>query len=90
MKILKIGADWCSSCLVMRPRWQKIEQQFPNLKTQYYDFDQDKDIIEKYQIQDTRLPVFIFLDKKGQEILRLNGEIPKDKLIELIKQHQDQ
>lgn len=71
----------------MRPRFQEIEQEYPWLTTKYYDFDQDKQVMEKYEIEDTRLPVFIFLDKKGEEILRLNGEIPKDKLIQLIKKH---
>lgn len=89
MEILKIGADWCSSCLVMRPRFQEIEQQYSWLNTKYYDFDEDKKVMEKYDIKDTRLPVFIFLNKKGEEFLRLNGEVPKDKLIKLIKEHKD-
>lgn len=89
MKILKIGADWCSSCIVMRPRFQEIEEQYPWLKTKYYDFDKDKEIMEKYNIEDTRLPVFIFLNKENEEFLRLNGEISKEKLVELIKEHKD-
>ena len=89
MKILKIGAVWCSGCLVMRPRWEEIEKEHPWLETETYDFDQDKEIIEKYKIESGRLPEFIFLDKKGQEFLRLHGEIPKNKLVKIILENQD-
>ena len=52
MKILKIGAVWCPGCLVMRPRWAEIEKEMPDLITEYYDFDKDKEIMEKYAIYD--------------------------------------
>lgn len=88
MKVLKFGAVWCSGCLVMKPRWKKIEEDNAWLKTEYYDYDTDKEMVEKYQIDKT-LPTFIFLDKEEKELLRLNGEIDKGKLIELIKQNRD-
>lgn len=88
MTVLKFGATWCPGCLVMKPRWAEIEKENPDLKTQYFDFDQHPQIFKKYNIgQD--IPVFIFLDKNNQEILRLTGEISKKKLIEIINQHQD-
>lgn len=89
MRVIKVGAVWCNGCLVMKPRWQEIEQELPWLKTEYYDFDQDKDKIIKYEIDSGTLPVFIFIDKHGQEILRLTGEIDKNKLISQIRTHQD-
>ncbi|MFA5777463.1 MAG: thioredoxin family protein [Parcubacteria group bacterium] len=88
MKVLKFGAVWCSGCLVMKPRWKKIEGENSWLKTEYYDFDSDKEMVEKYKI-DRTLPTFIFLDNKENEILRLNGEVDEDKLIELINQNKD-
>lgn len=86
MKILKFGAVWCPGCLVMRPRWKKIESENPWLETIYYDFDQDKEAVEKYKVTDI-LPVFIFLDKEGKEFLRLDGEIEKKKLLEIINEN---
>jgi thiol-disulfide isomerase/thioredoxin len=83
MKVLKFGAIWCSGCLIMKPRWKEIEEANPWLNTEYYDFDQDKEIINKYKINNV-LPVFIFLDKNEQEFLRLNGEISKKDLIDII------
>jgi len=88
MKILKFGAVWCSGCLVMKPRWKEIETENPSLQTQYFDFDVDKEMVEKYKI-DESLPTFIFLDKEGNEFLRLNGEVEKDELIEVINKNKD-
>ena len=72
----------------MKPRWQEIETENPWLQTEYYDFDQDKEFVDKYHIANV-LPVFIFLDKNGNEFLRLNGEIEKNKLIEIISQNKE-
>ena len=85
MKVIKIGAVWCSGCVVMKPRWIEIEKAQPWLKTEYFDFDQDKKELKKYKAEnEKRLPVFIFLDKKGVEFLRLRGEISVKELLEMI------
>jgi len=83
MKVLKFGAVWCPGCIIMKPRWAEIEKENSWLKTQYFDFDTEKEAVEKYKI-DKNLPVFIFLDNAENEILRLEGEIEKEKLIEII------
>jgi len=83
MKVIKIGAVWCSGCLIMGARWKEIEKENSWLKTEYYDFDKDKEKIKKYTLK-SNLPVFIFLDKKGKEFLHLSGEISKDKLRQII------
>jgi len=87
MKVIKIGAVWCNGCLVMKPRWQEIEKENPKLITEYYDFDVDKKIVDKYKIESGVLPVFIFEDKHNEEILRLSGEVEKDKLTQLINEN---
>jgi len=63
-------------------RWQKIEKEYAWLKTEYYDFDEDKGIVEKYKI--IKPPTFIFLNKEGEEILRLHGEICNKELSDII------
>lgn len=88
MKVLKFGAVWCPGCLVMKPRWKKIEEENSWLKNEYYDFDTDKEMVEKYKI-DNILPTFVFLDKEGNEFLRLNGEIEEEKILTLINQYKD-
>jgi len=89
MKVLKFGAVWCNGCLVMRPLWQEIEKENSWLKTEYFDFDKDKETVNKYGIISGVLPVFVFLDKDGKEILRLSGEVKKDELIRVITENKD-
>lgn len=86
MKILKFGANWCSGCLVMKPRFQKIEKENTWLKTEYYDFDNDKEMVVKYDINEV-LPTFVFLDNNDQEFLRLNGEVEENELIKIINEN---
>ncbi len=87
MKILKFGAIWCKECLVMKPMWAEIEEEIPELKTQYYDADDDSEMIKKYDAK--KVPIFIFLDKNDKEILRLQGIQDKKELIKLINDNLD-
>jgi thiol-disulfide isomerase/thioredoxin len=88
MKVLKFGAVWCPGCLVMKPRWAEIEKENPWLQAEYFDFDQDKELVKKYGITE-KLPVFVFLDKNGDEFLRLEGEIEKDELTKVINKNKE-
>ncbi len=88
MKVLKFGAVWCPGCIVMKPRWAEIEKEKPWLETEFYDFDQDKEMVEKHQIND-ELPTFVFLDKDGNELTRVSGEPSKEKLEEIISKNKD-
>ena len=72
MKIIKIGAVWCPGCLVMRPIWKKLKEQY-SINITEYDLDTDSDIIEKYNVGD-KLPVTIFIDENDNELSRLIGE----------------
>ena len=87
MKVLKFGAIWCTECLVMKPMWQEIEVLMPDLKTEYYDADDNPEMLEKYGIKD--IPVFIFFNKNNQEIMRLCGIQNKDDLIKVVKENFD-
>ena len=84
MKVLKFGAVWCPGCLIMKPRWAEIEKANPWLETQYFEHDDCLEDVKKYEVGDT-LPVFIFLDKTGQEILRLRGEISKEEILKILQ-----
>lgn len=88
MKVIKIGATWCNGCIVMKPRWHELEQENPDLKTEFYDFDESPEIAAEYHV-DEDLPVAIFLDDKGQELTRFNGEIDKDVLQRAIDTYRD-
>lgn len=87
MKILKIGADWCPDCIIMRLRFNEIEKEIPGLETEFIDIDKNKEIKKERNIED--IPTFIFLDKNNQEFLRLQKLIEKDDLLKIIKENND-
>lgn len=88
MKIIKIGASWCSGCIIMKPRWEEIEKNI-KLDTKYYDYDIYEDFLqEKYNIG-TKLPVFIFLDKNDQELDRLIGEPSIKEITDKIEKYKE-
>lgn len=89
MKILKFGAIWCPGCLVMRPIFKQIETEMPELNVENYDYDEDEEQVSKWDIG-KKLPVYIFINQNGEEIIRLIGEQKKDKLITLINEYKNQ
>jgi len=82
MKIIRVTAVWCPSCLVMRKTWKKWEEEYPNLDIIDYDYDMDEDIVAKYEVG-TILPVLIREDN-DIETKRLIGEKSMKDLLEFI------
>lgn len=78
MKIIEIGAIWCSSCLVMKKVLTKVKQKFPNLEWIEYDLDFDEEA-SHYQALE-KLPVLIF-EQDGMECSRLIGERTAEEVI---------
>lgn len=76
MKIIRISAIWCPSCLVMKKVWKNVN--LDNFEIIDYDYDMDGLEIEKYNVGKV-LPVYIFMNGDN-EIKRLVGEISLDKL----------
>ena len=81
MKVLKIGDKLCKGCAIMRPIWKEIEEEFPLLETEYYEFKDNKELAEQYNVE--VIPTFIFLED-NKEVARLVGEVDKDAIIEII------
>lgn len=69
MKIIKITALWCSSCIIMNNRLEKIGKEY-NFDIEELDYDFDD--IEKYNVGNI-LPVLIIMNQ-NKEIGRLIGE----------------
>lgn len=84
MKILKFNAIWCSGCIVMKKIMKEIEEEYPNIVIESYDYDMDEEMVNKYNIGDI-IPVLVFLDENGSEIGRLIGEKRKKEVIKEIE-----
>lgn len=87
MKILRIGAEWCPECIIMRLRFAEIEQEMSALDTEFIDVDKNPEIKRLWNIED--IPTFIFLDKNGQEFLRLQKLVEKEDLLKIIQENND-
>lgn len=69
MKVVKITALWCSSCLVMNKVWNDLLKE---VDVETISLDYDMDDVSIYNVGEV-LPVFIFY-KDNKEIKRLVGE----------------
>lgn len=80
--IIRISAMWCSSCIIMKSRFNEVIKNY-NLDIIDYDYDLDEDKIKEYNIGEI-LPVYIKIED-NKEIKRLIGEHSKQELIEFIE-----
>ena len=83
MKVVKIGAIWCSGCLVMNKIWKNIMKDY-NIETITLDYDIDFEKVGKYNVGEV-LPVFIFY-KDGKEVSRIIGEKNESELRKIIEE----
>ena len=82
MKLIKIGAIWCSGCLVMNNVISKMLKNY-SVDYQEYDIDMDEEGASSYNPGDI-LPVFIVM-KDNQEVHRFSGEYSYDEFISKLK-----
>lgn len=82
MKIIKIGALWCSACLITNNALNKYIDQNKDIELVNLDYDFDEEEVKKYNVG-TVLPVIIF-ESNGKEVLRLIGEKSYEEILEAV------
>ena len=80
--IIRISAMWCSSCIIMKSRFNEIIKNY-DIEVIDYDYDFDSEKIKEFNVGEI-LPVYIKIDN-NKEIKRLIGEHSKNELIEFIE-----
>ncbi|MBQ4583977.1 MAG: thioredoxin family protein [Bacilli bacterium] len=83
MKIIKIGAMWCSACLKMHKYWDILKKDYPDIEIIEYDYDMDEDIVKEYDVKDI-LPVILFY-RNDDLIARLDGEKTLEEIKNIIE-----
>ena len=86
MKVVKITAIWCTSCIIMNKVWNQLQEKY-NFETISYDLDMDEDEVENYNVGD-KLPVFIFQDDNNNELFRIIGEKKIEEMEKIMKEHE--
>lgn len=72
MKIVRVTAMWCMSCLSMKKTWKKALKDYPNVEIVDLDFDFDELAVKEYNVGKI-LPELIILNN-GEVIKRIIGE----------------
>jgi len=72
MKIVRITAMWCMSCLSMKKTWNKALKNYPDIEVIDLDYDFNEEEVKKYNVGKTLPELIIFND--GIEIERIIGE----------------
>lgn len=75
MKIVKISAIWCSSCIIMKSRFNEV---LGDKNIEVINLDYDIDDVGKYEVGDI-LPVYIKYEN-DKEVERLIGEHSKKEI----------
>ena len=83
LKIVRVQAIWCSSCLYMSKVWDKVMKDKNDIEVINLDYDLDRDIINEFKVNDN-LPAFMFF-KDGKEVKRNIGFMSNDELAEFLK-----
>ena len=82
MKIIRISAIWCSSCIIMKSRFNDVIKNY-SIEVIDYDYDLDEEEINKFSVGNI-LPVYIKINDE-KEISRLVGEHSKEEIINVIE-----
>ena len=82
MKLIKITAPWCMSCIIMNEKLSKLD--INNYTLISYDADNERDKFIKYNVG-SQLPIFIITDNKDNELKRLVGEHSQEELEKFIE-----
>ena len=84
MKLVKISAMWCMSCIVMNNLLDDVLSKYNVLfDIEDIDYDMDSDLVSLYDVGSV-LPVYILIDS-SLEVARLVGEVSESRLISFLK-----
>ncbi len=83
MKIVRVSAIWCPSCIIMRKIYDDIVLKY-NLESVELDYDFDEEKVSKLDVG-TKLPVVIVY-KDDQELKRIIGEHKKEEIEKIMEE----
>ncbi len=84
MKIIRITALWCMSCLAMKKIWKLVFDSREDIEIIDYDYDMDFEKIQKLNVGKILPELIVY--KNDVEVLRIIGEKSYKKLAAIIKE----
>ena len=84
MRLVKISAMWCMSCIIMNNLLDDVLSKYNVLfDIEDIDYDMDSSLVSLYDVGSV-LPVYILMDS-SLEVARLVGEVSESSLISFLK-----
>jgi len=81
--IIDFYADWCNPCKISSPIIEELSNEIKDVKFGKVDVDKESELARRFYIMS--IPTLLFFKNK-ERIDRVTGAIPKDELIEKIKE----
>ncbi|MBE6159888.1 MAG: thioredoxin family protein [Lactobacillales bacterium] len=82
MKLVRISAIWCTSCILTYNDFNEIKEEYKEFE--YEELDYDTDQIEEYNVGNI-LPVIIVY-KDNKEVTRIIGEKRKKEIKKVLEE----
>ena len=82
--VIDFWANWCTPCKMLSPIIDELEDDYEGrVYIGKVNVDDNDDTVEKYGIRN--LPTIVFI-KEGEEIGRMAGAVPKQKIEDKLKE----
>ncbi|MBQ6817114.1 MAG: thioredoxin [Bacilli bacterium] len=80
--LIDFYASWCGPCKMLSPILEEISKENPNIFIGKVNIDFEREVTKLYNVW--TIPTLIVF-KKGLEVNRNVGFLPKDKILELVR-----
>ena len=83
---MKIAARWCAPCRLLEETFKEIElmDEFKDYTIRRLDLERNQEEAERYGVR--TVPTTLFLKDDGTLLKKLLGNLPKEDLIELLRE----
>lgn len=83
MKLLKLGAPWCSSCVVQEALLKHLNV---SDKFEYIDIDKDMETPLKYNVRS--IPQLLAIDENDNVVSYIAGKATKEQILDMMERYE--
>ena len=80
--VIKMSAPWCIPCQQLKPIFDDVVKDIPDIKVVEIDVEEHPDIASDYKVKS--IPTIIIVDEKDNVLAMKSGMMTKEQLKDLI------
>ena len=80
--VIKMSAPWCIPCRQLKPIFDEVIQDIPDIKVVEIDVEEHPDVASSYKVRG--VPTIIVTDEKDNVLAMKSGMMSKEQLKDLI------